>query len=268
MLAIWGICVEIAQSRLADNQSVRMLDQKLKNNLFQSFLDCIMEIEMSCPDAGQLILKLELEAKNQLFRDKHPLNVFAEIFQHYGSLKSNKLSDLSDELSEIVDQWAKKNVEFVENSGISSLKWFIERARGRTSDGVSIRWNSNLRCFENVDWSLALTKKKSLPSSAIAIEHSNCLQQLKHIAFECRYTIKENRSHMSRQYFLHDDYFCTLEVSDSNTTKPLVTVWQKPGYMRTFWLVIEHEENKLSEPMQKWIKLRRIVSDIGEFEEV
>ena len=271
MLAIWGICVEIARSRLSGSQGVRMLDEELSrilsDKLCFSFKEQFIEIQRNSQSVDQRLLDLGREAYDGIFKGKHPLDVFAEILQHFGTNKSHGLSGLPDYVSKAVYVWIESISNFSEKPGISSLRIFIERAQGRTPTGESIRWNTDSRRFENVPWSLGLIMEKSLPPNAIEIEHPNCLQNLKIYAKESGYAIRENRSFTSPPHSDKDVFFCTLEVSESRTMEPVVTVWQKPGHYSDFLFIVEQKPNKIEKPVQKWIKINQILSNIGEFEE-
>ncbi len=149
MIAIWGVCVEIALSRLYEFPRVEMLEQKLVRELYEGFLESVAEIERSVytehssPD-------LEQEANVQLFRDEHNLNVFAEILQHFGSFNSHGVPNISDELSMVVDCWLKNFANISATDGMSSLRWFIDRASGRKRNSESIRWDSESNRFIDV----------------------------------------------------------------------------------------------------------------------
>lgn len=265
MLAIWGVCVEIAQSRIYAGESVTMLDETLRielnDELFEKFQEQDIEVQLNSHSVDQQLLDLGREAYARTFlQGKHPLNIFAEILQHFGENKSHGLSGLPDHLSKAVYSWIEKVSISNEKAGISSLRMFLERAQGKTSAGESIRWNSDSRRFENVPWSLELITDDTLPSDAIAIKHPNSLQKLKVIAKECGYTIRENRSCTSSPNDGKDFYLRTLQVSELSSMEPVITVWQKPGYTRDYSFVIEQTLNKLEKPVQEWIKFNQILA--------
>ena len=271
MLAIWGICVEIARSRLYGSQGVRMLDDKLSSilsdKLFCSFTDQFVEIQYS-RSVDQRLLDLGREAYDGIFEGKHPLNAFAEILQHFGANKSHGLSGFPEFVSKAVHIWIERISNFNEKPGITSLRIFIERAQGKTPAGESIRWNCDSRRFEIVPWSLDLITDNTLPLDAIAIEHPDCLQKLKDVARNCGYTIRENRSCTNPPNFDKDIYFRTLEVSEPSTMEPVITVWQKSGYTTDFSFVLEQMPNKIEKPVLKWIKINQILANFCEFKEV
>ena len=268
MLAIWGICVEIARSRLYGSQGVRMLDDKLSSilseKLFCSFEDQYLEIQRNSHSMDQRLLDLGRKAYDGIFEGKYPLNVFAEILQNFGTNKSHGLSGLPEYVSKAVHIWIERISNFNEKPGITSLRIFVERAQGNTPAGESIRWNCDSRRFENVPWSLDLITDSTLPLDAIAIKHPKCLQELKEIARNCGYTIRENRSCTNSPNFDEDIYFRTLEVSEPSTMEPVFTVWQKSGDTTDFSLVLEQMLNKIEKPVQEWIEfiqnLAKVVS--------
>ena len=69
-------------------------------------------------------------------------------------------------------------------------------------------------------------------------------------------------------YLDTDFYFRTLEVSEPKTMEPVITVWQKPGYTIDYSFAIEQTLSKIEKPVQEWIKLNRILANVGEFKEV
>lgn len=273
MLAIWGICVQIAESRINGIQCVRMLDETLRielsDELFEKFQETDIEIQINSQNVDQQLLDLGREAYTRIFLQSYdPLNVFAEILQHFGNYKSHGISGLPDYVSKAVYIWIESISNFNENSGLSSRRLFIERALGNTWAGEGIRWNSESKRFDNVSWSLELLKDNTLPLDTIAIKHPNCLQILKETATECGYTIRENRECTNPIYLDTDFYFRTLEVSEPNTLEPVITVWQKPGYTIDYSFAIEQTPNKIEKPVQEWIEFNRVLANVGGFKEV
>ena len=273
MVAIWGICVQIAESKKYGSQCVKMLDETLRielsEELFEKFKDQFIEIQINSQKVDQQLLNIGREAYAKTFvQVEHSLNVFAEILQHFGNYKSHGITGLPDYVSKAVYIWIESISNFNKNSGLSSRRLFIERALGNTWAGEGIRWNSESKRFDNVSWSLESLKLNTLPSNVITIKHPNCLQILKETATECGYIIRENRACTNPIYLDTDFYFRTLEVSEPNTMDPVITVWQKPGYTIDYSFAIEQTPNKIEKPVQEWIKFNRILANVGEFKEV
>ncbi len=259
MVEIWGVFVEIALSRLDECSRVEMLEEKLVRELDEGFQDSITEIERAVFEE-QFSPDLENEAEVRLFRDEHKLDVFAKILQHFASFKSHGIHDLSDELSKVVDYWLKNSACFGLTGGMSSLRWFIERASGRTPYSESIRWDADSNRFVDIAWSLDVVCNETLPQGAITIRKTNpsrSLQKLKNCANECGYKVRENRSYTNPLISNKTDYFRTLEICESVTTNSVLTIWQRPARSHEFSFVVEQHENEILPPVRNWISLLR-----------
>ncbi len=154
LVAIWGVCTEIAIKCVFDNQRVRMLDQKLRWTLWQQLEKQMNAVSLKRQIAGEPFQNLKIEARDRLFQDRCSLDVFAEILWHFDRYRSHGLTNVSGQLSEAVNKWIAHFLDYKSKAGITSLRWFIERAQGRTPLGESIRLNKETKHFEAVPSSL------------------------------------------------------------------------------------------------------------------
>ena len=150
LVAIWEVCTDIAIASVYENQRVRMLEKRLTQSLFGLLQKWENEVSINQQDAGLPFQDLRREAREQVFKGRHPLNVYAEILWHFNKHRSHGLANVSDQLSEVFSKWAANLIEIRNGSGMTSLRWFVERAQGRTTGNQSIRWNSETRRFEDI----------------------------------------------------------------------------------------------------------------------
>ena len=272
LVAIWGVCTEIARKCVSDKQRVRMLDEKLTQKICQQLQEQTNEVSVRRQDAGEPFQSLAIEVRGRLFQGKHALNVFAEILWHSGQYGSHGLTSVSDQLSETICQWVGDVISYKSQLGMTSLRWFIERAQGRTSKGESIRWNPETKRFEDVPWSLECLSQDELPQNAIAVDNppsEGTLQKLKMATKESGYKIRENRSFLSFDNSDTNVWYRTLEVSEGHNMKPIVTIWQnQEDDCWRFHFVEECRTDEMNQPIKIWTKLNRILEQFGEFEEV
>ena len=273
LITIWGICVEITRSRIHENQNVRMLDEKLTLKFYQWLTARITEVSIEQQDKGQRFQNLISEAHDRVFQDRHPLNVFAEILWHFEQYKSHGLTNVSDQLSATISRWCVADVDrYTSQSGMTSLWWFIKRAKGRTPNGESIQWNLDTRRFEDVPWSLKHLSQDDLPQNAFVVndppsQGTGSLQELKRVAKESEYKIRENRAFVSSVNPDKNCWYRTLEVAELHNMNPVLTIWQRQEYdCRRFAFVEECKTDEMSQPIQTWTKSNRILEQFGEFE--
>ena len=270
LVAIWGVCNEIAGGSLSEKRSVRMLDENLRWKLCQRLKNEASKVSIKRQDAGQQFQNLALEVNDRLFQGKHALNVFTEILWHFDRYRSHGLTNVSDQLSEAISRWVNDVSCYRSRSGMTSLRWFVERAQGRTREGESIRWNPETKRFEDVPWALEHLSQDKLPPNAFAVNSTSSmgiLQKLKMDAKESGYEIRENRAFMSSANSDIDVWHRTLEVSEIHNMKPVVTIWQnwEDGCQR-FYFVEECKREEMSRLIRIWIESNRIVEQFGEFE--
>ena len=272
LIAIWGVCVEIAEKSVSDQRRIRMLDTKLTQTLWEGLQIQMDKVSIGRQAAGEPFKNLKVEAIERLFQGRHALNVFAEILWYSGQYKSHGLTNVSDQLSEAICQWIDNVLNCKSQSGMTSLRWFIERAQGRTPEGKSIRWNREAKRFEDVPWSLEYLSQDELPQDAIVVDSSpseGTLQKLKMAAKESGYKIRENLSFLSSDNSDTNVWYRTLEVSEEHNMKPVVIIWQNhEDYGWRFHFVEECRTDEMSQPIKTWIEVNRILEQFGEFEEV
>ena len=270
MIAIWGCCIEIGSARIYEKDRVMMLDEKLRWQFWQCFQMCMNEVLIRQQDAGQPFQDPypELITHFEQFGDK--LNFFAQILWHYYRYKTHGLTDASDQLSEIVKLWVYRVLDYRENSGISSYRWFVERALGNTPSGESIRLNTETQRFEDVPWSLRNRCSETLSESAVEVKHptsSGSIDKLRVAAKESGLEVRENRAFTRLTSSKKENWHCVMEVFDITSNKLVVTIWQKKrtfSQTRGFQFLEECPRESMSPSIQRWININRAILCIEE----
>ena len=269
MISIWGVCIAIAASRNYENETVWMLAKELNRHFWQRFQEYIIEVSIRRQDVGEDFQNLNLEAHTLFAQYKHPLNCFAQVLRHFNFYESHGLTGASDQLSEVLNLWAKSTLEISKKSGISSHWWFVERALGNTLSGEGIKFNIETQRFEEVPWSLASQCKDTLPEEAIEVKHPTSvgsLDRLRIAARESDAEVRENRAFVGETTSGSERWHCVMEVSDM-ANKKVVTIWQKRGMLsQEFHFIEECPRKSMRLPIKNWIKINRMFQN-QEFEE-
>lgn len=267
LLSIWDVCVQIAESRLWDNQKVRMPDKKLTRYL----LDILGRIKYSASvtrfDEGQLPHDISTEIKQWLLSEKHPLNAFAKVLWHYTRYNSHGVAGTSQWLSDVIMEWVRQVLECDAVKARTLLRAFVKRSQGLFPGGESIRWNTENKRFENIPWSLSEPFRDNKPVNAIAFEvndlHSypSKIQRLRGAAKECGYHVSENMS-FDRETKERDVWLCIFQVTEnrSGKIKPILSIWKEHRHTNKFFLrhdvfyfVKECSLDEMEPPIQRWI---------------
>ena len=267
LLAIWGVCVEIAEERVWETQMVRMPDKVLAHELCEHLERLHQNVSIERQNAGEPFQDISSEIRDWLWRGGHPLNAFAGVLWHFARYGSHGVENPSEWLSDTLTQWAKNIVESPAISRQTLLRAFVTRAQGNTSSGASIRWNPKKKRFESVRWSLKKRTSDTLPPKANVIAYFNgrrtLLAGLWVAAKECGYKVLENRSFNGPPD--QDDWFCTLEVrvEDAGKKKPILSIWEKRNnYRRVFYLIEECNPEETCQPVRRWIDLARKLGEM------
>ena len=167
--AIWGVCVQMAEQNLWNNQRVQMPDKQLTQHFCQQLEMLMVNVSVGRQDAGEEFRDLSGEIRGWLWRAGHPLNAFAEVLWNFSRYGSHGAEGVSDWLSEALTRWVRDVLANPAASARTSLRAFLNRAQGHTPDGASIRWNPQPERFEATPWSLEDCFVDALPREAILI---------------------------------------------------------------------------------------------------
>ena len=260
LVAIWGVCVQIAVNKSWSNQRVRMPDEMLATDLRNRLNALARGISINRQNAGEPYQEIQPEIDAWFHASGHPLNAFAQVLWHYRRYESHGVADASDWLSEVLQKWCKHVLEAMSGSGLTMLRMFVERAQGNTPEGASLLWNSAVKRFEAVPWSLEGRYQSELPQGAINIgglhDEQPLLRDLWKVAHQSGYIVLENRSFngANRQ----DDWFCTLQVQSENEgqSNAILSVWEKPVELDCH-LIQECPSDAIAPPIKRWIVLAR-----------
>ena len=262
LLAIWGVCVQMAKERLWKNQRVRMPDKELTQTFCQRLEALLANVSVDRQNAGEPFQDISGEIRDWLWRGGHPLNAFAEVLWHFARYGSHGVAADSEWLSDTLTRWVKEVVGNPAASARTSLRAFVTRAQGLTPEGASIRWNPRKNRFEAIQWSLEKRFRDTLPPNAAVIGdlvgHGIPLSTLWVAAKESGFRVLENRAFKGP--LDQDPWFCTLEVQaeQAGNVKTILSMWQKRDDDHDhFQMVEECAPEEVSQPVRRWIDIAR-----------
>ena len=267
LIAIWGVCVQIAKERLWKNQRVRMPDKELAQTLCHRLEMLLVNVSVDRQNAGEPFQDISGEIRDWLWRGGHPLNAFAEVLWHFARYGSHGVEDVSEWLSDTLTRWVNEVVGSPSASARTSLRAFLTRAQGPTPDGRSMRWNPSRNRFEAIKWSLEQRYSDTLPPQATVIgdltRHQTRLTTLWVAARDSGYRVLENRAFNGPpgQYI----WFCTLAVQeeDAGTVQPVLSMWQQRITDHDlFYVVAERALKEVSQPLRRWMDLARRLGEM------
>ncbi|MDE0386796.1 MAG: hypothetical protein OXI22_23140 [Defluviicoccus sp.] len=266
LVAIWGVCVRIAEERLWKNRRVRMPDKELTQTLCRCLEALLANVSVSRQNAGEPFQDISGETRDWLWRRGHPLNAFAEVLWHFARYGSHGEEDVSEWLSEGLTRWVNEVVAIPSASARTSLRAFLTRAQGHTPDGQSIRWNPSRDRFEAVRWSLEQRFSDTLPAQATVIGdpagHQTPLATLWVAARDSGYRVLENRAFKGPAG--QDIWFRTLEVraEGAGTARPILSIWQQRNIDDDlFCMVSARALEEVNQPLRNWMDLAQ---ELGE----
>ena len=211
---------------------------------------------------GEEFQDIEAEVQTWLWKDGHPLNAFADVLWQFDRYGIHGVTDISDWFSDTLTKWARRALEDPVTIGPATLRAFVERARGHWPDGASIRWNSNSNRFDAVRWSLSTRFQDAPPPNAVIIgdptSRGTPLNTLWREAREDGYRVLENRAFDGPRD--RDVWFRTLavEVEESESVRPVLTVWEKPWSGDNLLYVVEEcPPAEIGECLRSWIDAAR-----------
>ncbi len=267
LVAIWGVCVRIAEERLWERRRVRMPDKELAQTLCHRLEALLLRVSVDRQNDGEPFQDISGEMRDWLWRGGHPLNAFAEVLWHFARYGFHGEEDVSEWLSDGLSRWVNDVVAMPSASAQTSLRAFLTRAQGLTPDGRSIRWNPSRDRFEAVRWSLEQRFSDTLPPRATVIGdpagHQTPLATLWAAARDSGYRVLENRAFKGPAG--EDIWFRTLEVQaeDAGTALPVLSIWQqRDSGSDLFHMVAERAPEEVNQPLRRWMELARRVGEM------
>ena len=265
--AIWGVCVQMAEQNLWNNQRVQMPDKQLTQHFCQQLEILMVNVSVDRQNAGEAFRDVSGEIRGWLWRAGHPLNAFAEVLWNFSRYGSHGADGVSDWLSEALTRWVRDVLANPAASARTSLRAFLNRAQGHTPDGASIRWNPQPERFEATPWSLEDCFVDALPREAILIAdpvpRATPLNTLWVAARESGCRVLENRAFNGPAD--QENWFCTLRVQaeDAGAVKPILSMWQKRDDDHDlFHMVEEAAPEEMEQPLRRWIALAKKIAEI------
>ena len=266
LVAVWGVCIQMAEERLWKNQRVRMPDKELAQVFCQRLDMLLVNVSVDRQNAGEPFQDISGEIRLWLWRGGHPLNAFAEVLWHFARYGSHGVEDVSQWLSATLTRWVNEVVANPLASARTSLRAFLTRAQGLTPDGESVRWNTADNRFEAVRWSLEKRFRDTLPPHAAVIgnltRHVTPLTTLWVAAKESGYRVVENRAFRGPPG--PDPWFCTLvQAENAGTVKPVLSIWQqRDSDHDLFYMLAECAPEEMSPPLRRWIDLAQRLGEM------
>ena len=269
LVAIWGVCVQIAQGKDWKYPQVQMPDDELGEELCSPLEVLARRVfsEMHDPDDPFRDIEGEMQA---WFRKRcHPLNTFAEALWHFARYEHAGVVDAPAWLSETLTRRAGEVVDQVARAGPTLLRAFVISAQGHTRRGKSVRWNPDRKRFERVRWSLGKRFQDKPPEGEIVIDGRARigevpLRSLWVAAEQAGYRVHENRAFAGPPDQF--PWYCTLNVTNERE-EPMLSIWQQMAndyndYDDRFHMAVERDPESISEPLVRWIKSARRLSGI------
>ena len=262
LLAIWGVCVQLAYGRAWENQLVQMPEKKLAQEFCEQMDRLQLSVSVERQNAGEPYQDISREIRDWLWSEGHPLNAFAKVLWHYARFGCHGANDVSEWLSETLTRWVKEVIEDPAISRQTSLRAFVTRAQGHTPGGSSLRWNPKKNRFEAVKWTLKNLFRDTLPAQATVIADYGRrripLAELWVAANESGYQVVENRAFKGPPD--QDHWFRIIEVRTKNPGKKnsVLSIWgERNNFRELYYLVEECALEEICEPLRRWIDIAR-----------
>ena len=266
LVATWGVCVEIARERAWGKPEVQMPDAELATTLGMEFQKVMLDVSVERQSAGEPFQDIEREGRDWAWRRKgHPLNAFADVLWHFSRYEEHGQTEISQWLSDALTRWAKAVLTNPAIAGRTMMRTFMERVRGDTRDGQSVRWDRAVNRFEAIPWSLEARHQDTLPQSAVEFGDPTGmrLRALWAAAKRSRYRVLENRAFEAPPN--EEPWFCTLEVRDKDggDERSVVSLWQKEFNTTRKFYMVEHEpREQMDGYMREWIEVVALKAEV------
>lgn len=259
LVALWGVCVQIAQKKDWKYPQLQMPDEELGAKLCSHLERLARRVFNDRHDPGGPFLDIGGEVAAWVRDNGHPLNVLADALWHFARYGHAGAVHAPPWLSEALTRWSREVVDEVMRTGPTLLRAFVLSAQGHTPRGKSVRWNLERKRFERVPWSLEERFSDAPPEGGIVIEHRTGrgevpLRSLWVAAEQAGYRVRENRAFAGPPD--QDPWFCTLEVTNEDND-PVLSMWEQTLnlYDDSFHMVVESDPESMSEPLRRWIEL-------------
>ena len=258
LMAVWEVCVQIAQERAWEMQRVRMPNEALAWEFCNELETLELNVSVDRQNAGEPFQDIAGETKDWLWRTGHPLNAFADVLWNISRYDEHGQADVSEWLSDALTRWAIKLLNSPAIASRTSLRAFVERAQGRTPDGQSLRWNRKANRFEDVPWSLESRHQAALPPDAVVIGDPTGmrLRLLWQAAKRSGYRVLENRAFKGPTN--EDLWFRTVELhaAADGDKRPILSIWQKRNSDEfEFYMVEQCSREAIGADMRTWIEM-------------
>ena len=258
LVAVWGVCVQIAKATAWEKELVRMPDEELTSKLWMQLDDVVLNVSVDRQNAGEPPQDIARETRGWVRREGHPLNAFADVLWHFRRYGEHGQADVSDWLADALNGWALVVLKSPAIAGTTSLRAFVERAQGRTPDGQSLRWNRKANRFEDIPWALENRHRTALPPDAVVIGDPTGmrLQLLWQAAKQSGYRVLENRAFKGPTN--EDRWFRTVELQAAadGDERPILSIWQKRNNDEPkFYMVEQISREAIVANMRTWIEM-------------
>ena len=259
LVALWGVCVQIAQKKDWKYPQLQMPDAELGGKLCSHFESLARRVFDERHDPGDPFQDIGGEVVAWVRDRGHPLNVLAEALWHFARYGHAGAVHAPPWLSEALTMWAGEVLDEVMRTGPTLLRAFVLSAQGHTPRGKSVRWNLDRKRFEPVPWSLEKRFSDAPPEGGIVIEHRTGrgeapLRSLWSAAEEAGYRVRENREFAGPPGT--DPWFCTLEIANEDD-EPVLSMWEQTLNLHddSFRMVLESDPESMRAPLRRWIEL-------------
>ncbi len=251
LISIWDVSVQIAIQKIWENQRIRMPNDHLKEVFLQNLESELMKVTVRRQNEGEKFQDISNEVKEWLWQYKNPLNSIACALWNFSRFNHHGQEGVSEWFSEVLEEFLKSISKNCEKEGNTSIRAFFNRAQGLTSEGSSIRWNSDANRFESEPWSLPNLFRNSPPSNGVKFRDTRewglPLAALWFYSKIAGYKVLENRSFKGAP----DDeaVFCTHQIvsQDVDRKEVIFSFWQsKYDYPYNFILERECGESKVN----------------------
>ena len=258
LVAVWGVCVQIAKATAWEKELVRMPDEELTSKLWMQLDDVVLNVSVDRQNAGEPPQDIARETRGWVRREGHPLNAFADVLWHFRRYGEHGQADVSDWLADALNGWALVVLKSPAIAGTTSLRAFVERAQGRTPDGQSLRWNRKANRFEDIPWALENRHRTALPPDAVVIGDPTGmrLQLLWQAAKQSGYRVLENRAFKGPTN--EDRWFRTVELQAAadGDERPILSIWQERNNDEPkFYMVEQISREAIVANMRTWIEM-------------